>query len=115
MLAPIAAGRVTTRRGPAGPRADADGGRDGSSTAVTPGLRRGRLDGDELVAKGAVRDQERKEMLMLRWRAPPQSSLVEMQFRPREHSRASFEDLFRKAGMRQTFGGPTEEWALRSR
>jgi len=52
---------------------------------------------------------------MLRWRAPPQSSLVEMQFRPREHSRASFEDLFRKAGMRQTFGGPTEEWALRSR
>jgi len=34
---------VTARHGPAGPRADADGGRDGSSTAVTPGLRRAGL------------------------------------------------------------------------
>src|SRR5712671_4661541 len=37
----------------------------GSPTALTPGLRRGRLDGDGPVAKGAARDQVRKEMPML--------------------------------------------------
>src|SRR5882672_8498228 len=37
----------------------------GSPTALTPGLRRGRRDGDGPVAKGAARDQVREEMPML--------------------------------------------------
>jgi hypothetical protein len=37
----------------------------GSVTALTPGLRRGRLDDDGPVAKGVARDQVRKEIPML--------------------------------------------------
>jgi len=60
----IRAVRVTTRLGQVDPKPTLTAAGRGISSPLTPGLRRGRLDGHAPVAKGADRDQVRKEMPM---------------------------------------------------